>query len=51
MITSIDHIVLTTSDIDRCISFYTKVLGMTLHIFGDERKWSNALYYDPNREN
>jgi len=30
MITSIDHIVLTSKDVDKTIEFYTKVLGMTL---------------------
>jgi len=33
MITSIDHIVLTSKDVDRTIEFYTKVLGMTLERF------------------
>ena len=33
MITSIDHIVLTSKDVDKTIEFYTKVLGMTLERF------------------
>ncbi len=37
-ITSIDHIVLTTSDIERTLAFYTQVLGMQEISFGDNRK-------------
>ena len=33
MITAIDHIVLTSKDVDKTIEFYTKVLGMTLESF------------------
>ena len=33
MITSIDHIVLTSKDVDKTIEFYTKVLGMKLESF------------------
>ena len=33
MLTSIDHIVLTASDMDKTISFYCDVLGMTLEDF------------------
>ena len=33
MITSIDHIVLTASDLDKSIAFYCDVLGMTLEDF------------------
>ena len=33
MITSIDHIVLTSKDVDKTIEFYTKILGMTLEQF------------------
>ena len=43
MLTSIDHIVLTASDMDKTISFYCDVLGMTLEAFipsdgGEARK-------------
>ena len=34
---SIDHIVLTTRDLDKCLAFYTGALGMTLERFGAER--------------
>ncbi|MBI4193753.1 MAG: VOC family protein [Betaproteobacteria bacterium] len=37
MLRSIDHIVLTTRDLDKCIDFYTRVLGMTLERFGAGR--------------
>ncbi len=37
-ITSIDHIVLTTNDIERTLAFYTQVLGMQEISFGDNRK-------------
>jgi catechol 2,3-dioxygenase-like lactoylglutathione lyase family enzyme len=37
MIGSLDHIVLTTRDRDRCVDFYTRVLGMTLEEFGAGR--------------
>ena len=33
LITTIDHIVLTVTDMDRTISFYCDVLGMKLEIF------------------
>lgn len=37
MLKSIDHIVLTTRDLERCIAFYTRVLGMTLERYGEGR--------------
>jgi catechol 2,3-dioxygenase-like lactoylglutathione lyase family enzyme len=37
MIGSLDHIVLTTRDLDACIAFYTEVLGMTLERFSTGR--------------
>lgn len=33
MITAIDHIVLTTADLARCVAFYRDVLGITLETF------------------
>jgi len=38
VIDHLDHLVLTTSHLDRCIDFYTRVLGMTLESFGAGRK-------------
>jgi catechol 2,3-dioxygenase-like lactoylglutathione lyase family enzyme len=37
MIKSIDHIVLTTRDLEKCIAFYTQALGMQLEIYGQGR--------------
>ncbi len=37
MIQGIDHIVLTTRDLDKCIAFYTQALGMQLETYGAGR--------------
>jgi catechol 2,3-dioxygenase-like lactoylglutathione lyase family enzyme len=37
MIGAIDHIVLTTADLERCLDFYTRVLGMRLERYGENR--------------
>ena len=37
MIKSIDHIVLTTRELDKCVAFYTRALGMQLETFGAGR--------------
>jgi len=37
MIKSIDHIVLATRDLERCLDFYTRVLGMSVERFGEGR--------------
>lgn len=37
MIDHLDHLVLTTRDRERCIDFYTRVLGMRLETFGTGR--------------
>ena len=37
MIASLDHLVLTTRDLERCVDFYTRVLGMSLERFGQGR--------------
>ena len=37
MIKSIDHIVLTTRDLDKCVAFYVGVLGMRLENYGAGR--------------
>lgn len=37
MIKSIDHIVLTTANLDQCIAFYIEVLGMRLENYGAGR--------------
>lgn len=38
MIDHLDHLVLTTSNEDACVRFYTEILGMTLETFGEGRK-------------
>lgn len=38
MIKSMDHLVLTTRDAEKCIDFYTRVLGMKLETFGAGRQ-------------
>lgn len=37
MIGAMDHVVLTTRDEHSCIDFYTRVLGMSLERYGDNR--------------
>ena len=37
MIKSLDHLVLTTRDLDKCLAFYTQALGMQLEKFGEGR--------------
>jgi catechol 2,3-dioxygenase-like lactoylglutathione lyase family enzyme len=38
MIDHLDHLVLTTTHLDRCVDFYTRVLGMAVETFGGGRK-------------
>jgi catechol 2,3-dioxygenase-like lactoylglutathione lyase family enzyme len=37
MIGSVDHIVLATGDLEKCLAFYTEVLGMALERYGEGR--------------
>ena len=37
MIDHLDHLVLTTRNLDACVDFYTRVLGMRLETFGAGR--------------
>ena len=37
MIGSIDHVVLATRDLERCLDFYTRVLGMRVERYGASR--------------
>ena len=37
MIKSLDHVVITTRDLDKCLAFYTQALGMQLEKFGNGR--------------
>lgn len=48
MIASLDHLVLTTRDLDACVEFYTRILGMRLEPFGNGRL---ALIYGNQKIN
>ena len=48
MLASVDHIVLTTRDLDRCLDFYTRVLGCTRETYGAGRI---ALRFGPHKFN
>ena len=37
MIGSIDHVVLTTRDLGRCLDFYTRALGLRIERYGENR--------------
>ena len=37
MIRTFDHVVLATRDLERCLDFYTRVLGMRLERYGENR--------------
>jgi catechol 2,3-dioxygenase-like lactoylglutathione lyase family enzyme len=37
MLATIDHIVITTADLERCLDFYTRVLGMSVERYGEAR--------------
>jgi catechol 2,3-dioxygenase-like lactoylglutathione lyase family enzyme len=37
MIKTFDHVVLTTRDLERCLDFYTRVLGMKVEHYGKDR--------------
>ena len=48
MLASIDHIVLTTADLERCLDFYTRVMGMEVERYGAGRI---ALKFGPHKFN
>jgi catechol 2,3-dioxygenase-like lactoylglutathione lyase family enzyme len=48
MLASVDHIVLSTNDLEACLDFYTRVLGMTLETYGAGRI---ALKFGPHKFN
>ena len=37
MIKTFDHVVLTTANLERCLDFYTRVLGMRVERYGENR--------------
>jgi catechol 2,3-dioxygenase-like lactoylglutathione lyase family enzyme len=48
MLATIDHIVITTAHLERCLDFYTRVLGMTVERYGEGRI---ALTFGPHKFN
>ena len=48
MIDHLDHLVLTTRDKERCVDFYTRLLGMQLETFGAGRM---AFKFGPQKIN
>lgn len=48
MIDHLDHLVLTTTDREACVDFYTRVLGMELQTFGAGR---SALHFGQQKIN
>ena len=51
MIDHVDHIVLTTRDLDACVRFYTEVLGMTLEKFRTPTEERLALKFGRQKIN
>jgi catechol 2,3-dioxygenase-like lactoylglutathione lyase family enzyme len=51
MIDRVDHIVLTTRDLDACVRFYTGVLGMTLEKFRTPTEERLALKFGRQKIN
>ena len=48
MLASVDHIVLTTRNLERCLDFYTRVLGMSVERYAEGRI---ALKFGPHKFN
>ncbi|HYD56966.1 MAG TPA: VOC family protein [Burkholderiales bacterium] len=51
MIDRVDHIVLTTRDLDACVRFYTEVLGMELVRFSTPKEERLALGFGRQKIN
>jgi catechol 2,3-dioxygenase-like lactoylglutathione lyase family enzyme len=51
VIDRVDHIVLTTRDLDACVRFYTDVLGMTLEKFRTPTEERLALKFGKQKIN
>jgi catechol 2,3-dioxygenase-like lactoylglutathione lyase family enzyme len=51
MIDHVDHIVLTTRDLDACVRFYTEALGMTLEKFRTPTEERLALKFGSQKIN
>lgn len=48
MLSALDHLVLTSHDVDRCVDFYTRVLGMRRIEYGSGRL---ALHFGTQKIN
>ena len=48
-VVGIDHFVLTVASIERTVAFYTRVLGMTVEVFGPLKR--TALRFGPHKIN
>jgi catechol 2,3-dioxygenase-like lactoylglutathione lyase family enzyme len=48
LLSRLDHLVLTTRDIDACVDFYTRILGMRLETFAGTRL---ALHFGQHKIN
>ena len=48
MLASVDHIVLSTANLERCLDFYTRVIGMEVERYGAGRI---ALRFGPHKFN
>jgi catechol 2,3-dioxygenase-like lactoylglutathione lyase family enzyme len=51
MIDHVDHIVLTTRDLDACVRFYTEALGMKLETFRTPTEERRALKFGRQKIN
>src|SRR5687768_385368 len=51
MIKDFDHVVLTTADLDQCLDFYTRVLGMRVERYGARGAQRIALRFGDRKFN
>ena len=51
MIKDFDHVVLTTADLDKCLDFYTRVLGMRVERYGARGAERIALRFGDRKFN
>ena len=51
MIKDFDHVVLTTANVERCLDFYTRVIGMRVERFGSPGKERIALRFGDRKFN
>ena len=51
MIKDFDHVVLTTANLERCLDFYTRVIGMRVERYGSAGKERIALRFGDRKFN